>query len=98
MGIERQSVLIYNYVERMHWCGSTPRFPRGEAVIENGSSEPFSMTEEECGQNSFVFASFQTSTRTLDFAVPLPSFFMPTLGHEKIHLPPGGRDGFAVRL
>ena len=33
-----------------HWRGSALGFPRGEAVTGNGSSEPFSVTDEECGR------------------------------------------------
>lgn len=31
-------------------CGSTLGFPRGEAVAEIGSSQPISVTDEECGR------------------------------------------------
>ena len=57
----------------MYWRGSASRFPRGEAVAKNGSSEPFLVTEEECGQKSYVIAFVRTSSQTLDVAVPLPT-------------------------
>ena len=57
----------------MYWRGSASRFPRGEAVAKNGSSEPFLVTEEECGQKRLDYTHVRASSRTLDIAVPLPA-------------------------
>ena len=54
-------------------------FPRGEAVAEIGSSEPISVTDEECGQLSYGFASVRSSSRSLDIAIPHPTRLTP--GH-----------------
>ena len=78
----------------MYWRGGASRFPRGEAVAKNGSSEPFLVTEEECGQKSYVIAFVRTSSQTLDVAVPLPTL-NPSHTLRRATFPPGEGSGCA---
>ena len=52
-------------------------FPRGEAVTEIGPSQPISVTDEECGQESYGFLFVWTSSGSFDIAIPHPSKPVP---------------------
>ena len=51
---------------------------------------PEGQTEEEYGQEFWILAYAETSSCTLDFAVPLPTSL--TLGHLEVNCPKGARE------